>query len=80
MGKIVTYEELQHNSTKNSLYVLLHAKGAFSSLPRLIYVVTCCSNFSVRCYKVHRRGMHPRGFLLDCPLTTAFVSTQVEMM
>ncbi|KAJ8588932.1 cytochrome b5 [Rhizopogon salebrosus TDB-379] len=26
MGKTVTYEELKQNSTKNSLYVLLHAK------------------------------------------------------
>jgi len=26
MGKIVTYEELKQNSTKNSLYVLLHEK------------------------------------------------------
>ena len=52
-SKIITYDELKANSTKDSLYVLLHEKGSFphySQLERARY--TDFLRVSVQCHQV----------------------------
>ena len=45
MSKLVTYAELKEHSNKNSLYILLHEKGA----SRLLVTVLLTAHCDIQC-------------------------------
>ena len=52
--KIITYDELKANSTKDSLYVLIHEKGAsVSQQPMRSCAFITYPNRSVQCHKIY---------------------------
>ena len=62
--KIVTYEELKAHDTKDSLWLLVSGKGRQSANYQTL-VESVDNAYSLRHYKIHRRGGYcrQRGFL-----------------